>query len=202
MKFIPTAAIAAFCALALTDMAHAATTVTMQCAPNQSVQSQYPSGTTYSAGGDGLVFSVNDNDVQDLEQAGCQMVGQTGYTLIAYLKGANMNVTTDQKMTMLIPVGQNYTPAQMYVTNCSTSLTTAAGAVYDAASKTGNILFGTTLTTYAGCTGAGTAGPAAATTAGTKVVDPQTTPPILSLTTAQGAAATADIYIWGYVGLL
>lgn len=198
MKSI-TAGLAGLLLLALAPAAAHAATVTMQCAPSQVITTTYPSGSTYTADTDGIVTAVNGNDVQAMQMAGCMMVGQSGYTLIGRIVNANMNVTTDQAATMFIPANAYYIPAQMVVKDCTASLTAAQGAVYDAASKGGNTLFGSTTQVMTGCTGAGTAQPVAVTTAGGKVVDAQSAPPILSLTTAQGAAAKANVYFYGYV---
>jgi hypothetical protein len=162
------------------------------------------SGTSYTAAADGLVSSVANSDVLSLQQSGCVQVGIGGPTLVAFLRGANFNVTTDQTIPMVIPAGAYYIPYSMVVKNCSASLTTAKGQVYDAASKGGNVLFGSAVTqVFTSCTGAGTAETLAATSAtgGTAgaVVDALTAPPILSLTTAQGGAATANVYVYGYV---
>jgi hypothetical protein len=180
-------------------------TSTFQCAPYQVVAGgAYPGtggtqGGGYIANADGLVTVSNSNDIHPLLNAGCDFVGVQGLTLIGTL-AANMNVTTDQKVTMYIAPGAYYIPSYMIVKDCSVSLTTAQGAVYDAASKGGNTLFGSgTTQAFTACTGAGTAQPISATTGGTKIVDAQTSPPILSLTTAQGATATANVYFYGYV---
>jgi hypothetical protein len=180
--------------LAAPALANAAT---MQCTPFQSFSTTFPSGTGYTADADGVVVSVNTNDVLPLEQSGCTQIGTSGLTLIARLIGANFNVTTDQTVPMFLNAGQYYVPSYMIVKDCSVSLTTAKGQVYDAASKGGNALFGAAVTSvYTGCTGAGTT---AITAANTFPIDASTLPPIFSLTTAQGAAATANVYIYGYV---
>jgi hypothetical protein len=187
--------------LATPALANAAT---MQCTPFQSFSTTFPSGTGYTADADGVVVSVNTNDVLPLEQSGCTQIGTSGYTMIGRIVGANMNITTDQSATMFLNPGQYYVPTNMIVKDCSASLTTAAGQVYDAASKGGNVLFGSAVTqVFSSCTGAGTAesitGKIATGGGAGAVVDASTVPPILSLTTAQGAAATANVYFYGYV---
>lgn len=101
----------------------------------------------------------------------------------------NMNSTADQ--AIILP-SANWIPTAIVVTNASVSLTTAAGGIYTAAAKGGTALV--------------TAGQVySALTANTKQValtlantDRQTVGTIyLSLTTPQGGAATADIYIYG-----
>jgi hypothetical protein len=190
------AVLGAILALALAPHAFA---LSMMCQPNASVQAgPYPSGTTYTVPYDGLVMSVNPNDEQSLEQAGCQTVGAAGLTLIAVLHGANMNVTTDQPLTLLTAPNVGYQPTAVLVRNCSASLTAAQGEFYNTASKGGTAVIGSgTTQAYTGCTGAGTSMLITATTAQIETL--QTVAPILSLTTAQGAAATADIYLYGYI---
>jgi len=115
-----------------------------------------------------------------------------GGILLGSLIGANMNVTTDQKITIKGNPAK-YIVRGIVVTNASISLTTAAGGVYNAASKGGTALVANTQV-YS------------ALTAATKfvdltmaaVADIQTAANVyLSLTTAQGAAATADVYVYG-----
>lgn len=108
------------------------------------------------------------------------------------LKGANFNATTDQA----IPINSSrYVVRKIVVNNASISLTTAAGGVYTAASKGGTALVAagqvysalTASTKFVDLT--------LEAVAGTDVVTATTL--YLSLTTAQGAAATADIYVYG-----
>jgi hypothetical protein len=194
MRHITKFALAASLALAAASPSFAAT---MQCSPFQTIQANpFPSSGPYTAAADGIVTGVAANDIIDLEQSGCVQVGIGGPTLIGRLLGANMNITTDQAIPLLINSSQHYIAFYMVVKNCSVSLTAAQGAVYGAASKTG-ALFGTTTTPYTGCTGATTDQAVAAATSNQFLG--QSAPPILSLTTAQGAAATADVYIWGFV---
>jgi hypothetical protein len=193
-----TLAAAAIAAALFLGTAHAAT---MKCAPSQVIATVYPSGATYTAAADGLVTNVAGNDVLPLTQAGCQTVGMAGLTVVAILRGANMNATTDQTMTVLIPANDYYIPSAAIAENCSVSLTTAAGSFYSAASKGGSVVMGSGATqAFSGCTATGlTDQLIAATAAQGNLHLPASTPPILSLTTAQGAAATADVYLYGYV---
>lgn len=176
---------------------------TYQCAPNQNITTpSLPTGGPYTAAADGIVLGVNANDDHVMDNAGCVLVGVGNYTLVSRTIGVNMNITTDQPLTMLIAPNQNYTPVAVWVRNCSVSLTTAAGSFYTAASKSGTTVAGSgTTQAYTGCTATGlTAAYVVATAAGLAAVLPATTPPILSLTTGQGATATADIYVYGIVG--
>lgn len=174
-------------------------TSTYQCAPNQNISTpSLPTGGPYTAASDGIVTGVNTNDSHVMENSGCQLVGVGGGpTLIGRLIGANFNVTTDQAIPLFIPPGSSFTPTNLFVRNCSVSLSAAQGGLYTLASKSGLIL-GATTTPFTGCTATGltSATYAAATTQAT-AVNPATA--FLSLTTAQGAAATGDVYLYGYV---
>lgn len=114
-------------------------------------------------------------------------------TVVAVLKGADMNSTADQALA--VNHAGKFVVRRIIVTGASTSLTLAAGGVYTGASKSGTTvvaaaqvytaLTGSTkfvdLTLASGVTG--------------DVVTSATL--ILSLTVAQGGAATADIYVIG-----
>ena len=135
------------------------------------------------------------------------------------LSQANMNVTTDQPFLPTFNFDQFILRA-IRLFNSSTSLTTAAGAVYSAAAKGGVILFSAAATTFAGATGVNNAGDektvvatgaglfttqaaTAAKQAASALAFPglfatQVAAPILSLTTGQGGAATADLIIYGH----
>jgi len=118
--------------------------------------------------------------------------------LLARLIGANMNITTDQPMTWVAGTTPNatnfrYVVERILVNNASLSLTTAAGGIYDTASKAGVIIVAAAQA-YATLTAA-TVG-MDLTIAGTGRVMLAAVP-IFSLTTGQGAAATADIYMFG-----
>lgn len=114
------------------------------------------------------------------------------------LTAANMNVTTDQAIPISFP-SYRYIIDKIEVTNPSTSLTTAAGGVYTAASKAGQTLVSNAqaysgLTTGTVDTDGSALALTLATSATTAYLDVKTI--YLSLTTAQGAAATADVRIY------
>lgn len=113
------------------------------------------------------------------------------------LIGANMNVTTDQAFVQIggPPIG-NFQISRIRVVNASASLTTAAGGVYNAVSKPGGGILVAAAQTYAALTG-GTLGLDLTLTA--LANGNQSAAPVFALTTAQGSAATADIYIFGYI---
>jgi len=118
------------------------------------------------------------------------------YRVIGKLIGANMNVTTDQGITIqgLNDQFTKYVVERIVVTNASISLTTAAGGVYTAASKSGAIVAAGQV--YSALTAATKY--VALTLTGASLTDVLTVSTIyLSLTTGQGAAATADVYIYG-----
>ena len=74
--------------------------------------------------------------------------------LIAQLYGANMNATTDQTIPLIVPApADGFMVRHIVVTNASTSLTTAAGGVYPAASKGGTAIVANTQI-YTTCTAA------------------------------------------------
>ena len=110
------------------------------------------------------------------------------------LKSANMNSTSDQ---LMIPVFSfnNFIIKEILVTNASTSLTTAAGGVYGAASKASPTIVANTQV-YSALT---TSTKALFLTLDTGGLDQMTTTTVyLSLATAQGSTATADVYVMGY----
>jgi hypothetical protein len=115
--------------------------------------------------------------------------------LLGSILGANMNTTADQS----IPVASaKYIPTLIYATNASTNLTTAAGGIYTAAAKGGTVIVPAaqvyTALTAAAKWKALTIDP----TGGGPTTDVVVAATLfLSLTTPQGGAATADIYIFG-----
>lgn len=106
------------------------------------------------------------------------------------LIGANMNSTADQA----VPISSSkYIIRRVVVTNASANLTLAVGGIYTGASKGGTTIVANTQL-YS------------ALTASSKTLDLTlialtdvltSTTIYLSLTTAQGLAATADIYLFG-----
>ena len=121
------------------------------------------------------------------------------------LLGANMNVTTDQAIPISVP-SATYLVDSIVVSNPSVSLTTAAGGVYSAASKGGVAIVGSGQA-YSGLTSnsANTTGNALGLTIATAGLTTafqgyaqtsQISTIYLSLTTGQGAAATADVRVY------
>lgn len=156
-------------------------------------------GATYVASVLGIITVSNPSfyDIQDLLNSGCVFNTATSGVLLARLLGANMNVTTDQPFVMrqlstLVP----FRITKITAGNGSTSLTTAVGGIYPAASKGGTAVVANTQA-YSGVTGPTLiVSLTIATTPGNTIYAPSTAL-WLSLTTAQGGAATADLYVWG-----
>lgn len=121
-----------------------------------------------------------------------------GVILGGRLIGANMNVTTDQQIPIICPA-RHFIIQSIWVSTASISLTTAAGGVYTAASKGGTAIVAAGQA-YSGLTAAAVnaAGSALALTlatgATTGLFDLSSI--YFSLTTAQGAAATANIRVF------
>lgn len=115
--------------------------------------------------------------------------------LLGVLLGANFNSTADQAIAIS---SSKYIVRTIIAVNASVSLTTAAGGIYPAAAKGGTPIVAATQA-YTALTAASkflalTLNPAA----GGPTTDVETATTVyLSLTTAQGAAATADVYIFG-----
>ena len=126
------------------------------------------------------------------------------HCVLGVLRGANFNITTDQSIPIrpltssdpgFIAGASKYIVTDIYATNCSASLTTAKGALYTAASKGGTII-GAVTTPFTNCTGATTMQRLQALTNEDSNTFTAATL-FLSLTTAQGVAATGDVYVMG-----
>ena len=110
--------------------------------------------------------------------------------LIASAQGVNMNAVADTIAPIL--VAGNVSVQSIIVANASISLTTAQLGVYTGPAGTGTAvksayaLSGNNSTT------------AVVVTAATSTASITTTPLYIRCTTAQGAAATADVFIYGY----
>ena len=111
--------------------------------------------------------------------------------LLGVVTGVNMNATGDT--TMLIQNSTNWSVQEVIVTNASVSLTTAKLGVYTQPGATGTtILANTTALT-------GNTGSTVVNSLSSPTTTLQTTPYLyLNVGTAQGAAATADVYIYGF----
>jgi hypothetical protein len=110
--------------------------------------------------------------------------------LIASAQGVNMNAIADTIAPIL--VAGNVSVQSIIVANASISLTTAQLAVYTGPGATGT----TVKSAYALSGNNSTT--AVVVTAATSTASITTTPLYIRCTTAQGAAATADVFIYGY----
>lgn len=110
--------------------------------------------------------------------------------LIGSAQAVNLNTTGDNTV-QIINAGR-VSPAYVLVTNASTSLTTAQLAVYPQPAAGGTAIIGATA-----LTGATTAAKVVNTAAtGTDALTGSNI--YVRVTTAQGAAATADVFVYGY----
>lgn len=109
------------------------------------------------------------------------------------LIGADMNTTADQAFVKLHNYAA-YTIQNIRATNASISLTTAAGGLYTGAAKSGITLIAASQNYTAGTTSA----KGFNLTNTNDTIGRLTADPILSLTTPQGAAATLDLYVYGF----
>lgn len=117
------------------------------------------------------------------------MSGNSG--VCGFAHSLNFNTTADQPIYIKAPC----IVRRIVVTNSSRSFTTAAGGIYTATSKGGTAIVAAAQT-YAGLTAGGKyIDLTLAAVLGTDLLE--VTPVYLSLTTAQGAAAIADVYIFG-----
>jgi hypothetical protein len=117
--------------------------------------------------------------------------------LLGRIIGANMNVTTDQPFIMTSWAALNKCRiTKVTCKNASVSLTTAAGGIYSAASKGGTALVASGQV-YSNLTAATLALDLTIASTPGLTVQAAGYAPILSLTTGQGTAATADFYLFG-----
>ena len=128
----------------------------------------------------------------DANRVGAQLPDRFGGILLGELIGANMNSTGDQQI-VIFSAPAKYIIRRIVATNASISLTTAVGGIYTAVSKGGTAVVANSQA-YSTLS------------ASTKFLDltlasntdyRTATSLYLSLTTPQGAAATADIFVYG-----
>jgi hypothetical protein len=154
------------------------------------------SSTFYTAGPNGYIPNVANLDIMDLLESGCIPTGG-GASLLGSFVGLNMNITTDQSLALTVPSNAYYFLKYVIGRNASTSLTTAAGGIYTAASKGGTAVVAATQA-YTALTGS-TLSVALTVVAGQLLVVQTANPLFFSLTTGQGAAATMDLLVYGDV---
>jgi hypothetical protein len=115
--------------------------------------------------------------------------------LIASLRSANFNSTADQAIAIPSNI-TSFAITDIIVTNCSTSLTLAAGGFYPTTSKGGTPIVAATQV-YSALTASTIL--LKATVAATPLITRYTVSNVyLSLTTAQGSAATCDVFLEGF----
>ena len=127
------------------------------------------------------------------------------YRVVAKLIGADFNVTTDQALPIQISDDDDVVTAdegdfiidRIVVRNASVDLTTAVGGVYTAAAKGGSAIVGAGQVYTALTSAVKWVDLTLASIALTDVFNEATHGLFLSLSTPQGAAATADVYVYG-----
>jgi len=133
----------------------------------------------------------------DANKVGNLLPQQFGGILLGKLISANMNSTDDQRI-MMFSNPSKFILRRIVVTNASISLTTAAGGVYTAASKGGTAVVASSQA-YSSLSASTLFLDLTLSTTGSASTTVKSSIPnlYLSLTTAQGAAATADVYVYG-----
>ena len=133
----------------------------------------------------------------DANKVGSLLPQQFGGILLGKLIAANMNVTTDKKITIFSNPSK-FVIRRIVVTNASTSLSTAAGGIYTAVSKGGTAVVAASQA-YSTLTTSALFLDLTLNTASSANITVKSSVPnlYLSLTTAQGSAATADVYVYG-----
>jgi len=116
--------------------------------------------------------------------------------LIAKLTGADLNVTTDQALTMQLTPAK-YLVRRIVATNASGTPTLAAGGFYTAASKGGAKLVETTQLYTALSAATKFVDTTLLTIATTDIVTSAQL--YMALTTANGSAMTCDVYVYGEI---
>jgi hypothetical protein len=168
---------------------------TVLLAPVASREYVTTSGAVYLSDKNQLIVSttMSSQDRDDLKAAGCFVLTPPPTDLLGYIKSANFNATADQAVNLLI--NAKYRIRRITALNTSVNgMSTAVGGVYTAAAKGGSAIVANTQA-YTGLTNALTA--LDLTLALPNLVLAAGTPLYLSLTTAQGAPATADIAVYG-----
>lgn len=143
----------------------------------------------------GPSIASNPNTVAELTPVNTQnygglVQGQNGLRLLGSARGVNANVVGDTPITIINTA--NWSPLYILKTNASTSLTTATGGVY-----TQPAAGGTAILTTAALSG-NTSQPVVVSTAPTTTNLETATTVYFHIGTAQGAAATLDVFLYGY----
>ena len=137
-------------------------------------------------------FVLNTNYIDFYACVGSNIWRAAGSSLLGQLTAADMNSTADQA----IPIKANrYIVRRIVVSAASINLTTSAGGIYPTTAKGGTALVANTQVYTALTTAAKFVDLTLAAGAGTDVNTATTL--YLSLTTPQGSAATANLYVFG-----
>lgn len=153
-------------------------------------------GTVYTADQYGIIQNVTSTtDRSDLVAAGCAILNPPPTDLLFTLKSANFNTTADQLFSPTFN-GKARIKRIVALNTSLNGMSTAVGGIYTAAAKGGSAIVANSQV-YTGLTNALTA--LELTIALPNLVLVAGTPLYLSLTTPQGAAATADLYGYGDV---
>jgi len=133
----------------------------------------------------------------DADRVANLLPNQFGGILLGSLIAADFNSTADQKITIFSNPSK-YIIRRIVVTNASVSLSTAAGGIYTAVSKGGTAVVAAAQA-YSTLTGSTLFLDLTLNTSGNANITVKSSIPnlYLSLTTAQGAAATADVFVYG-----
>lgn len=141
-----------------------------------------------------------DNSIQarfrDVEARATTLetMAAAGMRVLWALRGADMNVDTDQALVKQGTFG-SFVIVGVRAFNASTSLTTAVGGIYTAAAKAGIAIVAANQA-YSALTAATIGADLTVAAAGKDELSATTL--ILSLSTPQGGAATADILVYGF----
>ena len=133
----------------------------------------------------------------DANKVGSLLPQQFGGILLGKLVAANMNSTADQQI-VIFSNPSKFILRRIVATNASVSLTTAVGGIYTAVSK-GGVAVVAASQVYTSLSASTlfldlTLSPTGSASTTVKSSIPNL---YLSLTTAQGGAATADFYVYG-----
>lgn len=114
--------------------------------------------------------------------------------VLCTIRSANMNTTTDQQC-LIAPTITTWALTSILITNCSASLTTAAGGIYPTTAKGGTAIVAA-VQAYTALSASTVV--LSLTLAGTIATTRSTLSSVyLSLTLGQGSAATCDLYVIG-----
>lgn len=160
-------------------------------------------GLTYVASSLGIILVNNSTtgyiqDVQDLLNDGCVFNMATEGILLGRLLSANMNSANADQLISMTRFSQlvNMRFTKITAKNASISLTAANGGIYTAASQGGTQIVANSQV-YSALTASNLAKDLTIAATPANTLYAPSTQLYFNLSVAQGAAATADIYVWG-----